>query len=181
MATCPVCGERVGGLAGRRMPDESMIRKARAAGLYREGMCASCLARAFSPAEEEQARMQDAAENFFLSPAPVPEGATDLGLVTGYCILGTGPLSALFSSVTDVFGLKSSAYNEKAQAAEREALALLRENALRKGADAVYCIRINLTEATSGKGMLMMSVSGAAVRRAAPAARLADIMARLQK
>ena len=88
MATCPICGERVGGLTGRRMPDESMIQKARAAGLYREGMCASCLARAFSPAEEEQARMQDAADNFFLSPAPVPEGATDLGLVTGYSARG---------------------------------------------------------------------------------------------
>lgn len=46
--------------------------------------------------------------------------------------------------------------------AEREALDALKIEALKKGADAVYCLRLNLTEATSGNGMLMVSVTGAA-------------------
>ena len=87
-----------------------------------------------------------------------------MGLVTGYCILGTGPFTALFSAVTDTFGIKSNAYLEKARAAEQEALNSLKIEALKKGADAIYCLRLSLTEATAGNGMLMVTVTGAATK-----------------
>ena len=50
-----------------------------------------------------------------------------------------------------------------------EALSMMKLEALKLGADAVYCVRINLTEATSGNGMLMVSASGAAVKTTAQA------------
>lgn len=46
---------------------------------------------------------------------------------------------------------------------------MMKLEALKVGADAVYCVRVNLTEATSGNGMLMVSVSGAAVKTQTPA------------
>lgn len=65
--------------------------------------------------------------------------------------------------------MKSNAYLEKARAAEKEALSMMKLEALKLGADAVYCMRINLTEATCGNGMLMASVSWAVVKPPAPA------------
>ena len=162
-AICPVCGEKVGGGFGKPKPKEDMKKRGISLGVYQEGMCAFCLADAPSKA------ISDVALKMFSSPSPVPIDGEDCGLVTGYCILGTGPLSSLFSSVTDTFGIKSNAYLEKARTAEKEALSMMKLEALKLGADAVYCVRINLTEATSGNGMLMVSVSGAAVKTPAPA------------
>ena len=185
---CPVCGEKVGGLTGMRKPTANMILEAKAVDVYKEGMCASCLAKALTGGLSKQeelakanAKIQEAVDKVFVSPAQIPDNATDLGLVTGYCILGTGPFSALFSSVTDIFGMKSNAYYGKAQKAEKEALSLLKLNALEKGADAVYCIRVNLTEATSGNGMLMVSVAGAAVKTASPNEKILEAIEILQK
>lgn len=118
---------------------------------------------------QEASPISSATEKMFSSPSPVPAAEEDRGLVTGYCILGTGPLTSLFSAVTDTFGMKSNAYLEKARAAEKEALSMMKLEALKLGADAVYCVRINLTEATSGNGMLMVSASGAAVKTTAQA------------
>ena len=41
---------------------------------------------------------------------------------------------------------------------------MLKIEALRKGADAVYCLRLTLAEATAGKGVLMVTVTGAATK-----------------
>ena len=179
---CPVCGEKIGGLTGLPRPGSEMKEKGIASGVYVDDMCATCLSRALrgeAPRKteeelraefEERQKKMDALplHQIFLSPSPVPEGAQDKGLVTGYCILGTGPLSALCSSVTDFLGAKSNVYLEKARIAEREALKSLKIEALKAGGDAVYCLRVNLTEATSGQGMLMVSVSGAATRTQNP-------------
>lgn len=37
----------------------------------------------------------------------------DCGFVSGYCILGTGPISSLLSSITDFFGMRSNAFPRK--------------------------------------------------------------------
>lgn len=175
---CPVCGEKVGGLMGMPKPGEDMKKRGESLGVYQEGMCAICLSRAIrgkAPKKTEEEinkevqTIADAVPKMFSSPSPVPAAGEDRGLVTGYCILGTGPLTSLFSAVTDTFGMKSNAYLEKARTAEKEALSMMKLEALKLGADAVYRVRINLTEATSGNGMLMVSVSGAAVKTAAPA------------
>lgn len=175
---CPVCGEKVGGLMGMPKPGEDMKKRGESLGVYQEGMCATCLSRAIrgeAPKKTEEEinkevqTIADAVPKMFSSPSPVPAAGEDRGLVTGYCILGTGPLTSLFSAVTDTFGMKSNAYLEKARTAEKEALTMMKLEALKLGADAVYCVRINLTEATSGNGMLMVSASGAAVKTPAQA------------
>ena len=163
---------------GMPKPGEDMKKRGESLGVYQEGMCATCLSRAIrgeAPKKTEEEinkevqTIADAVPKMFSSPSPVPAAGEDRGLVTGYCILGTGPLTSLFSAVTDTFGMKSNAYLEKARAAEKEALTMMKLEALKLGADAVYCVRVNLTEATSGNGMLMVSVSGAAVKTTTPA------------
>lgn len=176
---CPVCGEKVGGFTGKAEPFQKLLDEGQAFGVYKNGMCLDCLKKLVEKTKKEQPEkvlsihpispIVSAAEKMFSSPSPVPVAGEDRGLVTGYCILGTGPLTSLFSAVTDTFGMKSNAYLEKARAAEKEALSMMKLEALKLGADAVYCVRINLTEATSGNGMLMVSASGAAVKTTAQA------------
>lgn len=102
-------------------------------------------------------------DNMFITTLQPRGTEKDCGFVSGYCILGTGPISSLLSSITDLLGMRSNAYSEKAKEAERTALAMMKYEALQRGANAVYGVRISLTEATSGKGMLMVSVSGSAM------------------
>lgn len=188
---CPVCGEKVGGFTGKAEPFQRLLDEAQALGVYKLGTCLDCLKSIVEKTKQEHPEKaaiyqavppsktissvsfaiitSSATEKIFLSPSPVPVTGEDRGLVTGYCILGTGPFTALFSSVTDTFGIKSNAYLEKARTAEKEALSMMKLEALKLGADAVYCVRINLTEATSGNGMLMVSAAGAAVKTPAPA------------
>lgn len=173
MATCPICGEKVGGLTGMPKPSAHTIEQANTIGVYIDDMCASCLAKAMKDkmgiAESNKATREDIKNeikisHIFITPSPIP-GADDLGLVSGYCILGTGPLSSLLSAVTDTLGRKSGAYLTKAREAEAEALRMLKMQATDIGADAVANVRLNLTEASSGNGMLMVSAYGSAVKR----------------
>ena len=46
---------------------------------------------------------------------------------------------------------------------EKSALEMMKHEARQRGANAVYGVRITLTEATSGQGMLMVSASGSAM------------------
>ena len=106
---------------------------------------------------------QDFIDTMFITTLQPRGTEKDCGLVSGYCILGTGPISSLLSSITDFFGMKSNAFSAKAKEAEKIALDMMKREALQRGANAVYGVRINLTEATSGQGMLMVSVSGSAM------------------
>lgn len=89
----------------------------------------------------------------------------DMGVVTGYSILGTGPLSEFLSSLTDLTGQESKIYNEKIKLAESNALFKIKEEAYNKDCNAIYNLHINLTEATSGKGMIMLSIYGSATKK----------------
>lgn len=186
--TCPVCGKKVtsfGGLFSEVPPREEALEQGKALDLYQDGMCASCLDSAFDELEKKNKQREEKnkqrekediiaqkdtgisnaiLQKIFISPAISPSGTQDLGLITGYCIMGTGPISAIASSITDAFGAKSNAYLEKVRLAETAALNMLKAEALKKRADAVYSVRVNLTEATSGHGMLMVSASGSAVK-----------------
>lgn len=169
---CPVCGESVGGWRGKQSPFGELITQGQKAGVYVNGICKECLEKRIDEFLKQNPGMDienkgfkvvlDVLPSVFVSPSPIPDGLPDMGLVTGYCILGTGPFTALCSGITDTFGMKSNAYMQKARDAEREALGALKIEALKKGADAVYCLRLNLTEATAGNGMIMITVTGAA-------------------
>lgn len=176
---CPVCGKKVG-LFGELAPDQIMINKGKKYGVYQEKICLTCLAEQIAPYEEQERKLQEERQQIlpqliasalplvFMSPSVAPQGVSDLGIVTGYCIMGTGPVTTLTSAVTDLFGQQSNAYIEKIHAAEQAAFNMLKLNALKKGGDAVYSCHVNLSEATSGHGMIMLSVYGTAVRTENP-------------
>lgn len=85
-----------------------------------------------------------------------------LGIVTGEAIMGANIVRDFFASVTDVVGGRSGAYEAKLGQARRLALREMAEEAQQLGANAV--IGIDLDYEVVRDGMLMVTVSGTAVR-----------------
>lgn len=172
-APCPVCGKKVGGLTGMPKPNTELKKQGLASGVYLEGMCATCLSRALKgePPKKTEDKMHknmqtdnSALQRMFISPSCIPDSAQDMGLVTGYCILFSVPLTTHILGKDTAIEINSNLYLQKIRTAEQDALNMLKIEALRKGADAVYCLRLTLTEATAGKGVLMVTVTGAATK-----------------
>ncbi len=86
-----------------------------------------------------------------------------IGMVTGQSITGTGVISELTSSFTDLFGLQSERYNTKLRNGENLCLHQLRVQALEMNANAVIGTDIDYSEVGGDKGMLMVCMSGTAV------------------
>jgi uncharacterized protein YbjQ (UPF0145 family) len=76
--------------------------------------------------------------------------------------LGAHLVKDLFASITDIVGGRSAAYEEELTKARQIALQEMEENAKNMGANAV--VGIDLDYETVRQGMLMVSVSGTAVR-----------------
>lgn len=174
---CAVCGNKIGGIFGLEPPTSEAIAKAKSFGVYTEGACFSCTVKAVNQyaikhgeTEEDregfiaEEKVRSALEKVFCTPSNVISEGIDLGLVTGYCVMGTGPIAEFLSSWTDFFGSKSGSYLNKIRTAEKHALDMLKAEAIKKGGDAVFCCRVSLSEATSGHGMLMVSATGAVIR-----------------
>lgn len=117
---------------------------------------------------------------FISAQEPVAE-LKDYGVVTGYSVIGTGPISEFFASVTDFFGMQSGCFGDKLKYAEECALDMMRLEALKKGADSVYCCDIKVSEATSGNGMLIVSVSGTAILSNIQNKKVTDALSILKK
>lgn len=86
-----------------------------------------------------------------------------IGMVTGQSSTGTGVITEFTSSFTDLFGAQSGRHNKKLKAGENLCFAQLRKYALDMGANAVIAADIDYTEVGSGKGILMVCMSGTAV------------------
>ncbi len=87
-----------------------------------------------------------------------------LGLVTGEVILGANAMRDVFAAVTDFFGGRSGQYEQVLARGRNQALDEMEERAVAMGANAVVGIDLDY-EVIGGKGsMLMVSVSGTAVR-----------------
>jgi len=87
-----------------------------------------------------------------------------LGIVTGEVIVGANIFKDLFASVRDIVGGRAGAYESTLRDARREAFAELEAEAARLGADAIIGIDIDYEVVGQGGSMLMVSVSGTAVR-----------------
>ena len=86
------------------------------------------------------------------------------GLVAGEAILGANLFRDLFASIRDIVGGRSSAYERVLSDARQTAIAEITDKAERLGANAIVGADIDY-EAIGGSGsMLMVSVSGTAVR-----------------
>jgi uncharacterized protein YbjQ (UPF0145 family) len=87
-----------------------------------------------------------------------------LGIVTGEAILGANVVRDFFAGIRDIVGGRAGAYEKELRKAREIALAELEAEALRRGADAVIGIDLDYETVGQGGSMLMVSVSGTAIR-----------------
>ena len=85
-----------------------------------------------------------------------------LGVVCGETIVGTSIGRDILASLTDIFGGRSSEYEEVVRAARDDALKEMIEEAQNMGANAVVGVDIDY-ESIGQSNMMMVSVSGTAV------------------
>jgi uncharacterized protein YbjQ (UPF0145 family) len=101
------------------------------------------------------------------TPSIEGRGISDyLGIVTGEVIVGANIFKDLFASVRDIVGGRSGAYEGALRDARREAFGELQSEARDLGADAVIGVDIDYEVIGQSGSMLMVSVSGTAVRLA---------------
>ena len=87
-----------------------------------------------------------------------------LGVVTGEVIVGANIFKDLFAGVRDIVGGRSGAYESTLRDARAEAFQEAEAEARGLGADAIIGIDIDYEVLGQGGSMLMVTVSGTAVR-----------------
>jgi uncharacterized protein YbjQ (UPF0145 family) len=87
-----------------------------------------------------------------------------LGVITGEAIMGANMFKDLFAGIRDLVGGRSSVYERELTRARQVALQELEERAAALGADSVVGVDIDYEVLGQNNGMLMVSVSGTAVR-----------------
>jgi len=90
-----------------------------------------------------------------------------LGVVTGEAILGANIVKDLFAGIRDIVGGRSGAYEEELRKAREIAMEEIAAEATARGADAVVGIDLDYETVGQGASMLMVTVSGTAVRLSA--------------
>jgi uncharacterized protein YbjQ (UPF0145 family) len=87
-----------------------------------------------------------------------------LGVVTGEAVLGANLFRDLFAGIRDIVGGRSGAYEKELKRAREIAFVEIQEAASELGANAVVAVDIDYEVLGEKNGMLMVSVSGTAVR-----------------
>lgn len=87
-----------------------------------------------------------------------------IGVVTGEAIMGANIFRDFFASITDIVGGRSAAYEKELGKARKVAMDEMAEQAKELGGNAV--VGIDLDYEVIRDGMLMVSVSGTAVKMA---------------
>lgn len=87
-----------------------------------------------------------------------------IDMVTAQTTTGTGVISEVTTSITDLFGMQSGRYNDKLKAGENLCLAQLRKQTYSLGGNAVIATDIDYSEVGGMKGMLMVCMSGTAIK-----------------
>jgi uncharacterized protein YbjQ (UPF0145 family) len=85
-----------------------------------------------------------------------------LGLVTGEVIMGANVLRDFSAALSDFFGGRAGAYEDKLSEGRHTAIDEMIERAAAMGADAI--IGVDLDYEVVGQSMLMISVTGTAVK-----------------
>jgi uncharacterized protein YbjQ (UPF0145 family) len=89
-----------------------------------------------------------------------------LGVVTGEAIMGANLFKDLFAGIRDLVGGRSATYEKELHRAREVAFQEMEEKASSLGANAVVGVDIDYEVLGERNGMLMVSVSGTAVRTA---------------
>jgi uncharacterized protein YbjQ (UPF0145 family) len=87
-----------------------------------------------------------------------------LGVVTGEAIMGANLFKDLFAGIRDIVGGRSGAYEKELRNARVIAFEEIETAATNLGANAVVGVDIDYEVLGEKSGMLMVSVSGTAVR-----------------
>jgi uncharacterized protein YbjQ (UPF0145 family) len=102
-----------------------------------------------------------------ISTTPTLEGRPIrdyLGIVTGEVIVGANIFKDLFAGIRDIVGGRAGAYEGALRDARRQAYDELAYEAERMGADAVVGVDLDYEVVGTNGSMLMVSISGTAVR-----------------
>ena len=89
---------------------------------------------------------------------------TVLKLVTAQSVTGEGALTEFTSSFAELFGTQSNRMGNKLKNGENICIAQLRMEVVRRGGNAVIATDIDFAEVGGTKGMLMVCMSGTAVK-----------------
>ncbi|MBN1938007.1 MAG: heavy metal-binding domain-containing protein [Candidatus Aminicenantes bacterium] len=87
-----------------------------------------------------------------------------LGIVTGEAIMGANMFKDLFAGIRDMVGGRSATYERELQNARDIAINEMIQRASQLGANAVVGVDLDYEVLGQSNGMLMVSVSGTAVR-----------------
>ena len=102
-----------------------------------------------------------------LTTTPTIEGRTITeyrGVVFGEVIVGINFIKDFAASIRDFIGGRSNTYEKELIAARDSAMNEMRQRAMAMGADAVVGIDVDYEVLGQNGGMLMVTVSGTAVR-----------------
>lgn len=102
-----------------------------------------------------------------VSTTPTLEGRAVreyLGVVAGEAILGANIFRDVFAGIRDVIGGRSGSYEKVLREAREQAMKEMSEAARRLGADAIVGIDYDYETLGDTGSMLMVAVSGTAVR-----------------
>ncbi len=125
--------------------------------------------KAQSEAEEQgksfSEEMEKKMKGVLITTTPIMQGkmiSQYLGTVSSSIVLGTGPLSELYASVSDLFGTRSGAFEKKLTRARELVFQDLREQTVKVGGDGI--IGLDLDYIVIGQNMIMVSGNGTAVK-----------------
>lgn len=86
------------------------------------------------------------------------------GIVFGEVITGVNFIRDMAASLRNIFGGRSQAYEEELMQAREQAIEEMAQRAEQMGADAVVGVKMDYEVLGTDNGMLMVTVSGTAVR-----------------
>lgn len=87
-----------------------------------------------------------------------------MGIVVGEAVMGANLFKDIFASIRDIVGGRSGAYEDELTKARKIGFQELEDEARSIGANAVIGIDIDYEVVGKGGSMLMVSISGTAVR-----------------
>jgi uncharacterized protein YbjQ (UPF0145 family) len=87
-----------------------------------------------------------------------------LGVVTGEAIIGANIIRDIFASIRDVVGGRSESYEKSLREAREAAFREMGEDATMKGGNAIVGVDIDYEVVGEGGSMIMVAISGTAVR-----------------
>ena len=87
-----------------------------------------------------------------------------LGIVVGEAVMGANIFKDIFASIRDIVGGRSGAYEDELTKARKIGFQELEHEARSIGANAVIGIDIDYEVVGKGGSMLMVSISGTAIR-----------------